>query len=400
MKISDLRVERVGGMARLAASICWEDSDRPAGEYYYATPEEFAQDVTPAPHAFLCAAIMPALEAGEQRILLEDEVCPVLQENLITVMQLMQHWNRLERAPLRIEAKTASRVLAAPSPRAGLFLTGGVDSLATLRVNRLQYPSTHPGSVKDGIIVFGLEVEALDAFRHVLKSLSSLADHSGVTLLPVYTNIRQLNSDWRFWYSYFMGAALSGVAHALGRRLSIVSIASDYDIPHLKPHGSHPLVEPHFSSYDLRIRCDGITLSRLAKIRVLADWDLGLQHLRVCNKTEQYSADHLNCGECEKCLRTMLGLLIVGRLDATSAFRRTDVSEALVAGVDLGGNVRPYYEEMLGPLEHMGRSDLARLLRRKLAPAGRALALRRTIARFDRDHLNGSLMKLRQYVRG
>jgi hypothetical protein len=38
MKISDLRVERVGGMARLAASICWEDSDRPAGEYYYATP--------------------------------------------------------------------------------------------------------------------------------------------------------------------------------------------------------------------------------------------------------------------------------------------------------------------------------------------------------------------------
>ncbi len=42
----------------------------------------------------------------------------------------------------------------------------------------------------------------------------------------------------------------------------------------------------------------------------------------------------LNCGKCEKCVRTMLALLALGVLHRSHAFPVNDVDEKLVASMD------------------------------------------------------------------
>jgi hypothetical protein len=50
----------------------------------------------------------------------------------------------------------------------------------------------------------------------------------------------------------------------------------------------------------------------------------------ISNRFKDYRQDMLNCGKCEKCVRTMLGLLAVGAMDKTDAFPVKDVSRELV----------------------------------------------------------------------
>ena len=283
--------------------------------------------------------------------------------------------------------------------RAGFFFTGGIDSLATLRSNRLDVPLQHPGSFKDGLVIFGLEVDAPHAFEHVVQHLAILSQQTGITLIPVYTNERYLEADWDFWRDVSEGAVLAAAAHALGQRLTAATIASTYDIPNLHCLASHPMLDPFYSSYDVRIRHDGAALSRFEKTRLLAGWDVGLQHLRVCNQTAQYQADRLNCGQCEKCLRTMVALLAAGVLEKTAAFPATRLSEELIRGkVRLNRKNFRYWQELMGPLEAVGRHDLARGVSYILARYQGETGWQGAIRRFDRVYLRSSLRTLKRIL--
>ncbi len=397
MRIEDLRIEKPAGKPRLTARVVWEDSERAACEVYFETENDFADALAPLPDAFLAASLSPALWAGEERICVEGEVCPELLENLQVVTRLFQHWFNLGNTAARIEARPRSHVEAA-SGRAAVFLTGGVDSLAALRANRLCFPREHPRWLKDGIIVYGLEVEDEQPFHYVLQALTELAKEAELTLVPVSSNVRCLNPDWTFWYNAHMGPALCAVAHALGRRLSSATIATDYDVPHMVPHGSHPLIEPNFGSHTLKIRCHGLTMSRLAKARLVAEWPPALRNLRVCNKPDLYQPGRLNCGECEKCVRTMLELVAVRAFERAPVFVRRDLSAELINQLYMPPAVEPYYEELIAPLTEVGRSDLAAGIRQALARTRRETGLVGRLRKFDRDRLNGSLASLKRTV--
>lgn len=401
MRIENLRLEEDGGNTRLAAAVIWEDCDRPVQEIYFETEKNFADGLSCNPHPFVVAAIVPAFWLGEARILIEGEICPELRDGLTTVMSLFKYWYVMNRSLVRIEAKTSSDI---PSPRtserSALFFTGGIDSFAALRLNRLNFRPGHAGYIKDGIIVYGLEVENRDSFTHVINSLSQVADNADMKLMPVFTNIRYLHDDWVFWYDAFMGAALCAVAHAFNKRLTAVSIASDYDIPNLRPHGSHPLIEPNFSSCDLKIKYDGITVSRLEKTRLISDWDIALQNIRVCNKSALYRSDLLNCGECEKCIRTMLALLVLGVLDQTRSFGQTDVTEEQILSTYLNDKVFPFYEELIPILIEKGRHDLAKAIKLKMSQfLEKVPTWKFMIKQIDRKYLNCGLTRFNRILR-
>jgi hypothetical protein len=56
---------------------------------------------------------------------------------------------------------------------------------------------------------------------------------------------------------------------------------------------------------------DGADMSRFEKTRLVAAWDAGLQNIKVCTRNWPGA----NCGECEKCLRTMLALTALNALN-------------------------------------------------------------------------------------
>jgi hypothetical protein len=119
----------------------------------------------------------------------------------------------------------------------------------------------------------------------------------------------------------------------------------------------------------LQIQHDGILLTRLDKTKLVADWNVALQNLRVCNKTNLIKPDALNCGQCEKCVRTMLALVSLGMLDKTRAFPEDNLSEELVL---TKAYIKPLYSEscygeMIAPLAAKGRHDFVRAIKRLIA---------------------------------
>ncbi len=375
MKIENFRTERAGDRARVSATVTWEDCDRGVDEFWFETEEQFATDLICNPHAFLIGCAVPAIHYGEERVSIDAEICPQLRQGLITALSVLKHWYYDPAYPLlRIEARSQSTP-ATPAPRAGFFFSGGIDSLATLRTNHLDYPADHPGFIKDGLLVHGLEVDDPVAFGHVKKALTDLASRVGINLIPVFTNIylpyrqEDARNHFRFWINEFMGAGLASVAHAFARRFGTVSISAGLSIETLCPGGSHPLIDENLSASGLRIHYAGFELSRLEKTALLAEWgeDI-LNHIRVCNLFDSYTSQDLNCGRCEKCMRTKLALAALDRLQDCTAFADAEItSEHVRQAVRIKNTYSELcYLELLHPLKALGRHDLTRAIERKL----------------------------------
>lgn len=411
MKVGNFSETKNGSRHRVAATVTWEDCGRPAHDVYFETDERFSDSLTLNPNAFLLACAIPAMHYGEKRVFMDAEICPELLEGLGTAMSWLREWYyKPEEGCLTIETKG----LQVPSydkkaGRAGFFFSGGIDSFATLRANRMHFPPEHPRAIRDGILVYGLEQDDPELFTHVLTSLTDVADKAGIALVPVYTNIylnyRQEDAThgFKFWGDKFGGAALSAVAHAFARRFDSVSIAATYSTRTIEPWGSHPLLDPNYSSHDLRILHDGIRLTRLDKVKLVAGWDVALQNIRVCNRYKHYQAGMLNCGRCEKCVRTMLALTALGVLERTRAFPEQDVSpELLMKSVDMTKSgydvfMKLQYEELLGPLSAVGRHDLVRVIERKLSHQT-ASPWKEKMRQFDRKYLGNNLTKLKRFI--
>jgi len=152
------------------------------------------------------------------------------------------------------------------------------------------------------------------------------------------------------------------------------------------------LLDPQYSSSDVRIVHDGIALSRLDKVKLVVDSQAALENVRVCLENVQ---EMLNCGQCEKCIRTMTELEAIGALSKSSAFPHDRLSAKLLSTVVVtSGYQASCYRELIGPLSERGRTDLVRVIRRLVAPKPlkhvKVWCLRNLRA-FDRRCLGGTM---------
>ncbi|BAY20653.1 hypothetical protein NIES2100_03950 [Calothrix sp. NIES-2100] len=396
MKIIDLKSEQQDNLFKVGATVVWEDRDRAPQEVYIATTEEFAQDLSCNPHSFLIACTIVAFYYGEKRIAIDAEICPQLLENLQTAMALLKSWYKRDRPIVKIEAKTKSSIPTPATPkRAGIFFTGGIDTLATLRLNRINYPLEHPGSIKDGLFIYGFSQTTLENYEKAYKSFDEIKKDAGITLIPAYTNLYAFVKDLdveqfriEFWKDYYTSAALSAVAHAFNSRLASIAISSSDEIPYLQPWGTHPLLDTQYSSYDLTIRHEYIDLSRFTKTKLVAEWDLALQKLRVCDQLS-LPAGYLNCGECPKCVATMAQLAALGMLEQAKTFPANDISGELILRKSSIQHLdeEAYYLDLIELFAQQNRNDLVRSIK-LLSTKFRSKEL---IKKIDRDFLRSSL---------
>jgi hypothetical protein len=132
-----------------------------------------------------------------------------------------------------------------------------------------------------------------------------LANHFGVPLLTVETNIRFLGYHFGLkWARHYQGAGLAAIAHLLGYAETLVAATSS--LADLTPYGSHPLSDPLWSSRAVRLVHHG-AVPRSEKIRVIGSDPVVMEVLRVCWHDSGY-----NCGVCGKCLRTRVALHLLG----------------------------------------------------------------------------------------
>jgi len=376
MKVHNFKTTSNNGRKRVSAEIVWETADRPREEIYFEVDEQFSDDLSCNPNAFFLATVFPALYYGEERFAIEGEICPVLYQGVKDVLGLYYHWYYQERQ-YHMELELATQSAATDQDidkNAAFFLSGGIDSYATFVNNRLIYGTEHPEYIKDGIVAFGFEQDDPVKFEYVLSMLNEVANRFKVNLIPVYTNIylkyreEDALNNFYFWIWEYQGAALASIAHILSNRINTISIASSLDVPNLTPYGSHPLVDPNFNSHNLRVHHDGTIYSRLEKVKMVTDYLSLPFNLRVCNYFSRYEPGALNCGRCEKCMRTMLELLALDKLKDIGAFPFNDVTEKMVMNsVKIRSeDMRSAYQELIPPLKKLNRYDLVSAIEYKL----------------------------------
>ncbi len=347
------------------------------------------------PDAFLTACAIPALFEGEERIEIDEPGCPELVASIQSVMRTHLYWYRgryAGRTIPRIEAPLQSRAPQRPN-RSGILLSGGLDSLSTLRANALALPLGHPSRFADGIYVQGLEDFVDAASDTVLKSLSLVAKDAGLTLIPVRTNLRCLNEDWNFWMDQFEGAVFAATAHAFSNRLSSMTISSSSPLSTLLPHASHPITDALYSSADMRFEHGDVSLSRLDKVALLKGWQVGLDNLRVCFQPRD--CQPMNCGRCQKCVVTILELLVHGVLGQSASFAVSNAEPSLIRCLERLTHSYEDCEELLDPLRAMGRSDLANALWLRM----RRHDLRRHLKSLDENLAAGQVAMARSWLR-
>lgn len=374
------RVEQ-GGEVRVEALVRFEDVDRPARRVFVATSDLGPEDLEPGPETFLAAALPAAAWAGERRVEVEGEVCARQRDNLEEALRIWTGWYPRVSRPV-LEATGGFRdTRPRATRRTGALVSGGIDSLAALKANRDAYPPDHPEAVQDGLFLVGINTYDLasgpsgDRLRpdrarfydaHVAR-IRRLGAAVGFHTIVLRTNARLLYEDWQSFCDVGCGATLAAPALMLGRRITHLLLGSTGYGGDVPPHGTHPAVDPLLSTGAVRVHHDQALVDRLEKTRIVASWPEGLAALQVCLGVETPDPDVPNCGRCQKCVRTMLALLLLGRLQDAPTFPVHEVTVDMVRAITIDQTIyAPLFAPLVSRLAAVGRGDLARALDRKL----------------------------------
>ncbi len=200
-----------------------------------------------------------------------------------------------------------------------LLFSGGLDCSTSLVAN-----SDRIGSL---LSVWGVDVPLADGGRWQVLTAAIAASPltAGRRLVQVRTNCRDVVrgarlghdflQDRQWWAHAHHGMQLltlaAPVAAALGIRT--VYIAASLTATSLEPWGSTPATDEPVRWTGTRVVHDCFGLDRQQKTRLLAESGvLAAGHrLAVCFQPTGRPA-RLNCGRCEKCLRTATGLMVAG----------------------------------------------------------------------------------------
>ncbi len=142
-----------------------------------------------------------------------------------------------------------------------------------------------------------------DALGLPLLTLDSnlmAAFHQDHGVVNIYSNLFAILMLQRLWRAYFvasLGLGMAGFSVTNAERLD----SAHYDL----------LLLECCSTSTLRLYVEAAALTRVEKVRDLAEWPLAQQYLHVCNRFVGP-----NCGCCIKCLRTLIILDALGKVNA------------------------------------------------------------------------------------
>jgi hypothetical protein len=269
---------------------------------------EAGGELSPHADAFVAAALAPAMQLG---IPMESvgPVTPRLLDRLPRVQRMLHNWwPHLREIPIR--APVREPMTRAPGVAA--FFSGGVDSLHTAVTHREEL---------DALVFiagFDLPLGEPDRLELVAEGVRRMAVTLGVPLVEMRTDVRYFQHPYASWVQAHAGH-LFGAGYALAPRFGRMLVASSSTYFVWTLWGSHPILDPAWSTEEVEFVHDAYLVSRAEKIGVLAQHPDLLPWLRVCH---QRGATGYNCGRCEKCVRTMVTLAAAGALDRGPPFER------------------------------------------------------------------------------
>lgn len=350
------------GWARLSGKVEYQHRTRPAEQIWFDVPGSLGDMLSRNGNPWLACLLPYAVTLGEP-LEIELPVDPLLYEGAMAMMQVWDAWYPGERERVELHCDLLEPGISPPSGRVGAFFSGGVDSFHTLLRHEPMGGAILPVHIDDLITVWGLDVPLGNpgAFAKVSENIDSVAVALGKSTVTMATNLRESGWQATNWGLMGQGPALAAFALVLEARYRRMLLPSSLSYSSIRVWGTHPLVDPLFSTTRLDVRDDGAHDNRRAKIAAIADSGLAMQHLRVCWMAQSDQ----NCGKCEKCLRTLTSFELLGKRDRCVTFPADAWSVETLAALRYRNDLDRRYMSRLG--EHartVGRDDIANAIER------------------------------------
>jgi hypothetical protein len=375
MRIENFDRRSVGDRSRIEARFIYEDVDLPPITIFYEAGPPLGDALEATPEAFVLPGFPIAVWEGERRLKVEGALDTTLAGGLGRAGNLLSSWYE-NCGSVSLEPTDGFRAVSPASGQhsAALF-TGGVDAMAMLCENRRLVPLDHPRSIRTLVYAFGYSFldrpEGVESprmrarYEAQARRLEEMGERVGFTLVRLDTNVRRLDPKRDpFYFAAHSGAFMAPLV-AAPRYVSDAFIASAGQGGAVQsPHGSHPMLDPYYSTSAVRVHHAQPQVGRIEKLAMIADWEPAYDTLQVCHGGLAPPPETVNCGTCEKCVRTRVALLALEALPRFNTFPEGDVTPETVRRVQLS-HVGSYLAEpaLRERLKQLGRGDLVRAIR-------------------------------------
>ena len=356
------------------------DGDR----VFFRAPLQFKLECRAEP--FLGIALFEAMIRNvdiriEDSIPISERLCKILPE----IQTIYTCWNsdfhKVNIHLHKVNIHTRIEPFKDAYERVASFYSAGVDSSYTLLRNITEI--THL------IMLSAFEVRGNtpESWRQMVEKQTVFTRTIGKELIPIENNVRLWTDQRKLPWRWAQGFILQSMGPLLKSKRIYIASSYRYNVFAL-----HPLTDPMWSTESTEVIHDGAGFRRSEKLRDLCKNQNFLDNLKVCWRSE-----HDNCGECPKCVRTMLALYLLGaksqalpKLDSLTKLKKLQPK-------DLGG--APYLGDLMILAEDVGNRTAQRILRRSYLRYQIRIQMKQIIKMLDRYMLGGILLRIYRRVR-
>lgn len=286
--VTDVKLTSLGDYQELSAIVDGE-------KLWFRFPVEL--DLEPRAEAFLSPALFEAMTRGAPLIIERDTpISSKIEAALPTIQSIFHCWNR-DLQVIHVDAERRSAQTRIDG--AICCFSGGVDSTYSF--------AQHREEISHLLLVQGFDNwKSKDDWRENVSARLALADAIGVKLIVVESNVRDFVEKRKIYWGLVLGGVLGGLGATIAPKRCF--IPSSWTYQDLHAYGSHPLVDPLWSTEATEVTHDGADTTRSHKIESIACSQLLLDQLQVC-----WNSSSRNCGDCPKCVRTAIVLHLIGK---------------------------------------------------------------------------------------
>lgn len=282
--------------------------------------------IDPDTTVFLACTLVPAMKIGEP-LEFDGYISPLLVHSVPKIKSILSGWYPAELNDIGFFGPIFPiKEFKKENKKTACFFSGGVDSFYTFLRHREEIDTI--------VYVHGFDLWLHETeFREMVsKRLQKIAAEMGKELIEVETNLLDFSHKICDWQTHYHGSALASVAMLLSGIIGKMYIPSSFHTDVLFPWASHPELDKLWSTEEVEIVHDGCEATRLDKVKYISAHPIAMYHLRVCLDRR---AGLYNCSTCEKCIRTMISLHIVGALEKSKTFIH-QITKYMIAN----GNIR------------------------------------------------------------
>jgi hypothetical protein len=237
---------------------------------------------------------------------------PVSRAMLTNLEELQEAWAMWSPMYKVVPVTALSEVDdVAAKDRAGVFAySGGVDSVFSLLRHVRDTARRRTCKPVAACLVQGFDIALYetDAIATAVESAHRVLDPLGIPLAVIKTNwTDHLCGEWTNEF----GAALAACLHQFAGLANFGVMGADEDYAHIAlPWGSNPASNPFLSGGSFEVITEGGGFTRTQRVKAISEYYEVARNLRVCWEGERTGR---NCGVCEKCIRTKLNFMAVGK---------------------------------------------------------------------------------------